>query len=108
MIFTDKPIKAKSVLVRFYRYADTEKGYGDAGTKMFARISLDKFDREEKKRYDGTFYYTYSLKKDFALELLGNYWWIETGYDKTTYSKMEEEKKEAEMMMNMFNNIRQF
>lgn len=108
MIFTDKPIKAKTILVRFYNYSDTEKGYGDAGTKLYARISLDKFECKEEERFDGTNYYTYSLNHEFAIELLGNYYWIGTGYQQTTERKMEEEKAEAEKMMKMLSTVKEY
>ena len=108
MIFTDKPIKAKTILVRFYQYSDTEKGYGDAGTKLYARISLDKFECKEEERFDGTNYYTYSLNHEFALQLLGNYYWIGTGYQQTTERKMEEEKAEAEKMMKMLSTVKEY
>jgi hypothetical protein len=108
MIFTDKPIKAKTILVRFYHYSDTEKGYGDAGTKLYARISLDKFECKEEERFDGTNYYTYSLNHEFAIELLGNYYWIGTGYQQTTERKMEEEKAEAEKMMQMLSTVKEY
>lgn len=106
MIFTDKPIKAKTILVRFYNYSDTEKGYGDAGTKLYARISLDKFECEEKKRFDGGHYYTYSLNHEFALQLLGNYYWIGTGYEKSSVKEMQKEKEEVEKMLRMFSDIK--
>ena len=108
MIFTDKPIKAKTILVRFYNYSDTEKGYGDAGTKLYARISLDKFECKEEERFDGTNYYTYSLNHEFAIELLGNYYWIGTGYQQTTEREMEEEKAEAEKMMKMLSTVKEY
>lgn len=108
MIFTDKPIKAKTILVRFYNYSDTEKGYGDAGTKLYARISLDKFECKEEERFDGTNYYTYSLNHEFALQLLGNYYWIGTGYQQTTEREMEEEKAEAEKMMKMLSTVKEY
>ena len=108
MIFTDKPIKAKTILVRFYNYSDTEKGYGDAGTKLYARISLDKFECKEEERFDGTNYYTYSLNHEFALELLGNYYWIGTGYQQTTEREMEEEKAETEKMMKMLSTVKEY
>jgi hypothetical protein len=108
MIFTDKPIKAKTILVRFYHYSDTEKGYGDAGTRVYARISLDKFKCEQEERFDGTHYYTYELNHDFALELLGNYYWIGTGYEKTTEKKMQEEKEEISKMMGLFSDIKTY
>jgi len=108
MIFTDKPIKAKSILVRFYHYSDTERGYGDAGTKLYARISLDKFECKEEERFDGTNYYTYSLNHEFAIELLGNYYWIGTGYQQTTEREMEEEKEEAEKMMKMLSTVKEY
>ena len=108
MIFTDKPIKAKTILVRFYQYSDTEKGYGDAGTKLYARISLDKFECKEEERFDGTNYYTYSLNHEFAIELLGNYYWIGTVYQQTTEREMEEEKAEAEKMMKMLSTVKEY
>ena len=108
MIFTDKPIKAKTILVRFYHYSDTERGYGDAGTKLYARISLDKFECKEEERFDGTNYYTYSLNHEFAIELLGNYYWIGTGYQQTTEREMEEEKAEAEKMMKMLSTVKEY
>jgi hypothetical protein len=108
MIFADKPIKAKSILVRFYNYSDTEKGYGDAGTKLYAKISLDKFECKEEERFDGTNYYTYTLNHEFALELLGNYYWIGTGYQQTTEKEMQKEKEEIAKMFGMFSDIKTY
>ena len=108
MIFTDSPIKDKSILVRFYNYSDTEKGYGDAGTKLYARISLDKFECKEEERFDGTHYYTYTLNHEFALQLLGNYYWIETGYQQTTEREMQKEKEEIAKMFGIFSDIKTY
>ena len=108
MIFTDKPIKAKTILVRFYNYSDTEKGYGDAGTKLYARLSLDKFECKEEERFDGGHYYTYTLNHEFALELLGNYYWIETGYEKSSVKEMQKEKEEIAKMFGMFSDIKTY
>ena len=108
MIFTDKPIKAKTILVRFYNYSDTEKGYGDVGTKFYARISLNKFECKEEERFDGSHYYTYSLNHEFALELLGNYYWIGTGYQQTTEREMKEEKEGIEKMLGIFSDIKTY
>ena len=108
MIFTDKPIKAKSILVRFYHYSDTERGYGDAGTKLYAKISLDKFECKEEERFDGTNYYTYTLNHEFALELLGNYYWIGTGYEKSSEKEMQKEKEEIAKMFGMFSDIKTY
>jgi hypothetical protein len=108
MIFADKPIKAKSILVRFYNYSDTEKGYGDAGTKLYAKISLDKFECKEEERFDGTNYYTYTLNHEFALELLGNYYWIGTGYEKSSEKEMQKEKEEIAKMFGMFSDIKTY
>lgn len=108
MIFSDKPIKAKTILVRFYNYSDTEKGYGDAGTKFYARISLNKFECKEEERFDGSHYYTYSLNHEFALELLGNYYWIGTGYQQTTEKEMQKEKAETEKMMQMLSTVKEY
>ena len=108
MIFTDKPIKAKTILVRFYNYSDTEKGYGDAGTKLYAKISLDKFECKEEERFDGSHYYTYTLNHEFALQLLGNYYWIGTGYQQTTEREMQKEKEEIAKMFGMFSDIKTY
>lgn len=108
MIFTDSPIKDKTILVRFYHYSDTERGYGDAGTKLYSRISLDKFECKEEERFDGTNYYTYSLNHEFALQLLGNYYWIGTGYQQTTEKEMQREKAEAEKMMQMLSTVKEY
>ena len=108
MIFTDKPIKAKTILVRFYHYSDTEKGYGDAGTKLYAKISLDKFECKEEERFDGSHYYTYTLNHEFALQLLGNYYWIGTGYQQTTEREMQKEKEEIAKMFGMFSDIKTY
>lgn len=108
MIFTDKPIKAKLILVRFYNYSDTERGYGDAGTKLYAKISLDKFECKEEERFDGSHYYTYTLNHEFALQLLGNYYWIGTGYQQTTEREMQKEKEEIAKMFGMFSDIKTY
>ena len=108
MIFTDSPIKDKTILVRFYHYSDTERGYGDAGTKLYSRISLDKFECKEEERFDGTNYYTYTLNHEFALQLLGNYYWIGTGYQQTTEKEMQREKAEAEKMMQMLSTVKEY
>lgn len=81
MIFTDKKLTSKSILIRFYEWADKERGYGDAGTHCYRDIPLLEFKVKSKKRMDGSFYYTYTLNSDYGKKLLNNnHWWCEYGY----------------------------
>ena len=96
MIITDKLIKAKTILVRFYNYSDTEKGWGDSGTFGYYKIRTENFDVEEATRRDGSKYYRYFLKQDVAMKIFGNYWWIGKGYENTTESNRKKELKDLE------------
>lgn len=104
MIFADKPIKDKSILVRFYNYSDTEKGYGDAGTAGYYNIDMKNFTMEENTRFDGSKYYRYALNTEAGEKIFGNYWWIGHGYERTTEAKRKKELKEIEAM---FDRVRQ-
>jgi len=85
MIFSKTKIKTKSLLVRFYFYSDTERGYGDAGTVSYFRIKLSSLNEVEETSISGTKYYTYRLT-DEAYEkiqnVLGKSWGYGIGYDK--------------------------
>jgi hypothetical protein len=98
MIFTDTPIKAKTVLVRFYNYSDTEKGWGDAGTAGYYKIDMINFTEEEETRFDGSKYYTYSLDNEVGKKIFGDFWWIGHGYERTTEAKRKKEQQEIEAM----------
>ena len=98
MIFTDTPIKAKTVLVRFFNYSDTEKGWGDSGTAGYYRIDMKNFTMEEHTRFDGSKYYGYALNTEAGKKIFGNYWWIGHGYERTTESKRRKEQQEIEAM----------
>ena len=85
MIFSNTKIKTKSLLVRFYFYSDTERGYGDAGTVSYFRIKLASFTEEENTRINGAKYYTYKLNDEAygkIQNLLGKSWGYGIGYDK--------------------------
>lgn len=104
MIFSDTPIKAKTVLVRFYNYSDTEKGYGDAGTAGYYKIDMKNFTMEENTRFDGSKFYGYTLDNEAGKKLFGDFWWIGHGYERTTESKRKKELQEIEAM---FGRVRQ-
>ena len=105
MIFTDKPIKAKTVLVRFYNYSDTEKGWGDAGTAGYYRIDMKNFTMEENTRFDGSKFYGYTLDNEAGEKIFGNYWWIGHGYERTTEAKRKKEEQEIEKMFDMVRQV---
>jgi hypothetical protein len=94
MIFSNTKIKAKSILVRFYNYSDSERGYGDAGTAGYFRIKLSSFIEVENARDSGSKYYTYRLT-DEAYEkiqkVLGKSWGYGIGYDKGSQTKRRQE-----------------
>ena len=66
MIFSDKKLTSKSILVRFYEWMDKERGYGDAGTHCYKEIPLSEFKEQSKKRINGSFYYTYTLNSEYG------------------------------------------
>jgi hypothetical protein len=94
MIFSNTKIKAKTILVRFYFYSDTERGYGDAGTAAYFKIKLEDFSMVENSNYSRGKYYTYSLN-DAANEkiqnVLGKSWGYGIGYEMRTGKYRQEE-----------------
>jgi hypothetical protein len=46
-------------LIKIYRYSDADRGYGNAGTVTYVRVSRDEFDVEIHTRYDGSIYTKY-------------------------------------------------
>lgn len=95
MIFSNTKIKSKTILVRFYNYSDSERGYGDAGTAGYFRIKTSNFEEVEKTKYDGSKYYTYHLNDEADQKiknLLGDFWGYGIGYDKGNET---DRKKEA-------------
>jgi len=94
MIFLNTKIKAKSLLVRFYFYSDSERGYGDAGTAAYFRIKLTSFIEEENTRDNGSKYYTYRLTDEAdekIQKVLGKSWGYGIGYDKGSPLKRRQE-----------------
>ena len=102
MIFSNTKIKAKSILVRFYFYSDSERGYGDAGTAAYFRIKFDNFHEVENTCSNNTKYYTYRLN-DVANEqiqkILGKHWGYGIGYNKG--SQVERKKETARLRKNL-------
>ena len=94
MIFLNTKIKAKSLLVRFYFYSDSERGYVDAGTAGYFRIKLSSFIEVENTRANGGKYYTYRLNEvaDQQIQkVLGKSWGYGIGYDKGSQTKRRQE-----------------
>jgi hypothetical protein len=105
MIFSKTKIKAKSILVRFYFYSDTERGYGDAGTAAYFRIKLDSFVEVEETSISGTKYYTYGLTDeahDKIQNVLGKSWGYGIGYGKGSQT---ERKKETERLRKILSRV---
>jgi hypothetical protein len=94
MIFSNTKIKAKSILVRFYFYTDSERGYGDAGTAKYFKMKLEDFTMVENSNYSRGKYYTYRLT-DAADEkiqnVLGKHWGYGIGYEMRTGKYRQEE-----------------
>jgi hypothetical protein len=87
MIFSNTKLKAKSILVRFYFYSDTERGYGDAGTAAYFKIKLEDFSMVENSNYSRGKYYTYRLTDaaDQKIQkVLGKSWGYGIGYEMRT------------------------
>lgn len=105
MIFSNTKIKAKSILVRFYFYSDTDRGYGDSGTAAYFRIKLDGLHEVENTSFNGDKYYTYRLT-DEAYEkiqkVLGKSWGYGIGYDKGSQT---ERKKETDSLRKILSRI---
>lgn len=98
MIFSDNKIKAKSILVRFYNYSDSERGYGDAGTVAYFKIKTSDLIEVEKKKFDGGKYYNYHLTEEADQKIkkvLGDFWGYGIGYGKGNDA---DRKKEADRL----------
>ena len=98
MIFSDTKIKAKSILVRFYNYSDTERGYGDAGTAGYFRIKTSNLIEVENTRTSGGKFYTYRLNEvaDQQIQkVLGKHWGYGISYDK---GKETDRRKEIALL----------
>lgn len=98
MIFSDTKIKAKTTLVRFYNYADSERGYGDAGTVAYFKIKTSDLIEVENKTFNGGKYYTYRLTEEADQKIkkvLGDFWGYGIGYCKGNEA---DRKKEADRL----------
>jgi hypothetical protein len=93
MIIEKKHTIEKSLLVRFYRYEDTERGYGDEGTVKYANISIDNFDIEEKKGFHGNTFYQATLKDEASDHIFpkDKHWGYGIGYRLATEAEREQE-----------------
>jgi hypothetical protein len=95
MIFSNTQIKTKTILVRFYFYSDSERGYGDAGTAKYFKMKLEDFAMVENSHFGGGGkFYTYRLT-DAAdqkiQEVLGKHWGYGIGYEMRTGKYRQEE-----------------
>jgi len=88
MIFSNTQIKTKTILVRFYFYSDSERGFGDAGTAKYFKMKLEDFSMVENSRFgDGGNYYTYRLTDAADQKIqnfLGKHWGYGIGYEMRT------------------------
>lgn len=107
MIFTDKKITDKVLLIRAYFWSDPYKGWGDGGTKGYFKVPLKDFKGKKEKRAEGIggFYYTYKLKNEEAIELLGEHYWMKCSYELADKNKMEDEKRLANSILELHKNI---
>lgn len=101
-IFVDKPIEQEEVFLRFYKWEDPNKGWGDAGTYKYMEIPTYKFSIQENEAIDGSSYYKYSLDAEYGKELFGDVWWMKYGYE---LSSPEEKQKEINELQEMINQI---
>lgn len=93
MIILEKHITQKSLLVRFYYYEDIDRGLGDGGTVKYANISMDNFDIEQKKGFEGNIFYQATLKEE-AGDLIfpkDKHWGYGIGYRLATEAEREQE-----------------
>ncbi len=81
-----------SELLRIKFYSDTEKGYGDAGTFKYVRVSEDEFDAITYERFDGSTYIKYVPTDALVERLKGlGYNGYGMGYAFTTEEAYNEE-----------------
>ncbi len=105
MIFSDNKITSKEILVRFYYYADTSKGWGDTGTACYEWIPIDDFVETEQSRIVDGNYYTYQLDQQVGKRILGDYWWMDYGYEIGDIEKIEKERAKAELLLRQINHV---
>jgi hypothetical protein len=95
MIFSNTQIKTKTILVRFYFYSDSERGYGDAGTAKYFKMKLEDFSMVENSRFGGGGkFYTYKLTDEAygkIQKVLGKSWGYGIGYEMRTGKYRQEE-----------------
>lgn len=92
MIFSDNKLTSDKILVRFYKWLDWERGYGDAGTALYINLPLDLFKEKEEKGYGDIPYFTYRLTEE-GYELMKDYGYsrMSQGYELANPKKREEE-----------------
>jgi hypothetical protein len=97
MIITDEKITTNNVVLRFYFYSDTEKGYGDDGTYCYKKVPTSMLKEEKKQRFNKSFYYIYRLDAEYGKSLLkNNYWWIDYGVELSDEKEKLKEIKRLE------------
>jgi hypothetical protein len=95
-----------SSLLRIKFYSDTERGYGDAGTFKYVRVSKDEFHPITYERFDGSIYTKY-VPTDALIERLKGlrYNGYGMGYEFTTEEAYNEEIAELKEKLKRLENI---
>ena len=106
MIFRETIVTEETFFnVRFYYYADPNRGSGDRGTAFYAKIPVSKFDVEETPSGRGVWY---KLNTECMKEMLGDYWWMENGYAEATPNQQEEEIFKLEAQLEKIKTVKVF
>ena len=95
-----------SPLVRIKHYSDTERGYGDAGTFKYVKVSPNDFEEIINKRFDGSTYITYQPKDELykKLEAIG-YSGYGMGMDFATKEEYNNELQKLRSKLERLENI---
>jgi len=99
MIFVDNEITTDFITVRFYRYEDVNKGYGDIGTIAYHQVPIEEFELILGIRFDKSNYYKYRIKDiDKILSIKNAH--MEIGYELGDIGDLDNEINELSEKLN--------
>jgi len=103
----DMLFNSPTSLVRIKFYSDTDRGYGDAGTFRYVKVSENEFEKNINIRRDGSTYDTYEAKPELLERLEGlGYNYYSMGFEFATEEEYTEEltklREKLERLENIF------
>jgi len=96
-----------STLLRIYHYSDADKGYGDAGTVRYVRVSKDEFELTTRKnQWDDSTYEIWNPTEGLRNRLSALGWnYYSMGYDFATQEEYNAELLRVRELLERLENV---